>query len=230
MKEKIAIVDNSIDHRIYDPVNHWKKYLDIPWQAFRAKESCFPSLDEGYTHLILTGSEASILEREKWVYQEIDLVKDAIDKGLSVLGSCYGHQLLAMAILGSRCLRACPSPEVGWTGMQVTDFNPLFGEIDECFVFMSHFDEVVNLGEGFHVFASTDKCRVQAFQFIEKPVWGIQSHPEMNIQAGMDYLKAQISEENCELQHFKKALVSQPKDSGLISQIAVYFIHFAKGS
>ena len=49
---KVAIVDNSIDPSVYQPVVHWTSFLDVPWQAFRALEGNLPNLNENFTHLI----------------------------------------------------------------------------------------------------------------------------------------------------------------------------------
>jgi GMP synthase (glutamine-hydrolysing) len=46
---------------------------------------------------------------------------------------------------------------------------------------VSHYDEVYNLPGGFKVLASSPCCAVHAFQFKDLPVWGIQFHPEYNI-------------------------------------------------
>lgn len=67
---KVAFIDNSIDSSIYNPEEHWKPYLDAEWDSFKATKNHFPDLKKGYTHLLLTGSEASIVERENWVYEE----------------------------------------------------------------------------------------------------------------------------------------------------------------
>ena len=69
---KVAFIDNSIDTSIYNPQEHWKPYLGVAWDSFKATESHFPDLKKGYTHLILSGGEASIIERESWVYEEIE--------------------------------------------------------------------------------------------------------------------------------------------------------------
>jgi len=50
-------------------VKHWKSFFDEEWAAFKAKENQFPDLKSGeYTHLILTGSESSILGEKKPVF------------------------------------------------------------------------------------------------------------------------------------------------------------------
>ena len=221
---KLAIIDNSIDPSIYNPLAHWGASIDVEWEGFRASESQFPSLSKEYTHLILTGSEASIVEREKWVYEEVEFVREAVDKGISVLGSCYGHQLLALALAGFDHVRRSPSPEVGWISIQIKEDDELLGRKGEAFSFTSHFDEVIHLGSDFHVLASSTYCPIQAFQFKSRPVWGIQIHPEINIEEGRKFLKKLVSLGLKTNPFFERALNTASRDSCLIKTIVKTFL------
>ncbi|NIM58745.1 MAG: hypothetical protein GTO16_07345 [Candidatus Aminicenantes bacterium] len=227
MKEKevkVAFVDNSIDSSIYNPQEHWKLYLNVALDSFKAKESHFPDLSKNYTHLILSGGEASIIERENWVYEEVEVVQDAVEKGLSILGSCYGHQLIALALLGSDSVQRCVHPEVGWIPIQIKVDNELLGKKGEVFSFSSHFDEVVNLSDAFVVLASSKDCQIQAFQMKKRPIWGIQIHPEINIPNAQTLLRRFSSLDLETKSFFEKALKSTPKDSGLIRRIVRNFL------
>lgn len=219
---KVAIIDNSINPDVYTPVDHWSMHLDAPWKAFRAKRGILPDLDK-FSHLILSGSEASILKREDWVEREIELTQEAICQGIPILGSCYGHQLLALALRGPDCVRNCPEPEVGWITVQVTQKNELLGEQGEFHVFSSHFDEVIDLGEDFKILASTEKCGIHAFQFQDGPFFGIQAHPEMDIPASRQFMQNLVDQEIETSQLYREALCSQPQDSGYIKRIIQYF-------
>jgi len=226
-KIKVAIIDNSIDSSVYTPVEHWKAYLDAEWEAFRAKEHRFPDLLQGhYSHLILTGSEASILEREKWVEEEIELVKDAYERDIPVLGSCWGHQLLAVIFAGPPHVRRAVKPEIGWFPLTIERENYLLGELDQAFVFNSHFDEITGLGPQFVVFASTKDCPNHAFQLMGKPIWGIQSHPEMNIAVAKEYLENNVAKRHDCSALYARALESSPMDSGLIYRIVKNFFTY----
>jgi hypothetical protein len=55
---RVAIVDNSINPSVYKPVEHWAAFLRVPFSPFRAPDGRFAGLKEGFTHIILTGSEA----------------------------------------------------------------------------------------------------------------------------------------------------------------------------
>ena len=225
---KVAIIDNSINPSVYTPVAHWTAFLEGEWQAFTAREHHFPNLDEEFTHLILTGSEASILEREQWVHEEIELTLEAVEKKIPVLGSCWGHQLLAIAFAGPAHVQRSDCPEIGWIPVGITEEDTLLGEKGQEFVFSSHFDEVVSLGDDFLVFASNEKCQVHAFQWRTNPVWGIQSHPEMNIQDAQRYLRenAASNHESCSL--YRNALDSTPRDTGMIHTVIRNFLGYSK--
>jgi len=221
---KVAIIDNSIDSSIYKPVVHWSSYINEEWDDFRAKEGIFPDLNQEYSHIIITGSEASIIEREAWVYKEIDFIQEAIDKGLSILGSCYGHQLLALAIVGPEAVRRSPHPEVGWVPIKIKDRGGIFGNKSAAHMFSIHFDEVIALNKDFSIIASSEFCDIHAFQFKDKPIWGIQAHPEINIEAARFFLRKLIAKGNGLNTLFKRVLNSNPNDSGHIFTIMKKFL------
>jgi len=221
----LAFIDNSIDSSVYNPEEHWKLYLDVEWDSFKATKSHFPDFSEGrYTHLLLTGSEASIIEREKWVLEEVEVIHEAIDKGIPILGSCYGHQLLAFALFGPPSVRRSKHPEVGWIPVQIKKDSEILGKKRQVHSFSVHFDEVVEVDGNLHVLASSQYCPIQAFQWKNKPVWGIQIHPEINVPHARTLLKNLISLNLKTSPVYEKALRSTPNDSGLIRQIVKGFL------
>jgi GMP synthase-like glutamine amidotransferase len=220
----VAIIDNSLDPSVYRPVDHWRTFLDVPWEAFRAVESCFPDLERGYSHLILTGSEASILDGEGWVEGEVEIVREALEKRIPILGSCYGHQVLALALRGPAHVRRCAHPEVGWLPVRIEKESSLLGPRGEAYSFTIHFDEVIGLDDDFIVLASAPACPIQAFALRSGPAWGIQFHPEINIPAARELLRnlVRLKLETCSL--FERALKTRPRDSGLIRRIVRGFL------
>jgi GMP synthase-like glutamine amidotransferase len=223
---KIAIIDNSVEPEIYRPVDHWAAFLPSGWSAFRAPDGKLPAGDAGFTHLILTGSEASILEPEGWVEREIDFVREAEHRGLAILGSCYGHQLLARALAGPTTVGTCREPEIGWIPVVSRSDSRIFGlRGATTYAFSLHFDEVHDLPERFLVLAGTDVCPVQAFVLKDRPVWGYQIHPEIDPSQGRDLLRAQ-AERNGRggSPLYLPALDATSRDSGLIRPIVAEFL------
>jgi len=226
---RLAFIDNSIDSSVYNPEEHWKPYLGIEWDSFKATKHQFPDFRKiKYTHLLLTGSEASIVIRDKWAEEEAEVIQEAVKRGIPVLGSCYGHQLLAYALLGPSSVRRSPLSEVGWIPVQIVRNSRILGKKRQAFSFSVHFDEVVNLNADFHILASTEHCQVQAFQVKDRPIWGLQIHPEISIQNARTLLKNLIALKLDNTSIFENALHSRPKDSGLIKQVAECFLN-AKG-
>jgi GMP synthase-like glutamine amidotransferase len=221
---RVAIIDNSVFPDIYQPVRHWSRYLSVEWEDFTARRHRFPDLRR-FSHVILTGSEASILEPEPWVFEEAEVVREAVRNGLAVLGSCWGHQLLAFALAGPGHVARCDRPEVGWIPVRLAAESDLLGQAgEEPLSFSIHFDEVRDIDGAFEVLASTDVCAVQAMRLKAAPVWGLQCHPEVDIPTGLKFLRDLIDSGFKGREALLEALASTPGDSGLIRRIVPAFL------
>ena len=104
-----------------------------------------------------------------------------MQKKVPILAICFGHQFLARTLAGKGCIRRSSSPEFGWLNLQLKN-NPLFKGVDQVTTMISHYDEVVSLPKEFQILASSANCSIHAFQFQDLPVWGVQFHPEYNLQ------------------------------------------------
>ena len=221
---RIAILDNAVNPRVYTPIDHWARYLDSPWVAFAAREGRLPALEAGFTHVIITGSEASILDREPWAEKEAEFVGEAHRRGLALLGSCWGHQLLAYALEGPRAVRRCSRPEIGWIEIERRTDSGLLGPRGKAYSFSLHFDEVADGSGRFEVLASTPACPVQAMSLPGGRVWGMQIHPEIDPLSARRLLEG-LKGANPKLDPlYQTALDSRPRDSDLIRGIVRYFL------
>ena len=103
------------------------------------------------------------------------------DLGLPILGICYGMQLISET-MGSQ-VQANPSRgEFGRTECRVLDpKEPLFHDVPrETIVWMSHGDQIQDAGCDFIGLAATPTCPIAAVRHRERPIYGLQFHPEVS--------------------------------------------------
>jgi GMP synthase-like glutamine amidotransferase len=221
---RVAIINNAIFPKIYKPVEHWAAYLKgVEWKAFYAPHGELPDID-AFSHVILTGSEASILEREPWVEREAGWILEAHAAGRILLGSCYGHQLLAFVLAGPAHVVRCREPEIGWIPVERTMDSRILGSKGPAFTFSVHFDEVRDLPEPFVVLASSEICPIQAFGVTGRSVWGLQIHPEIDEAAARRLLTAFREIFPRFRPIYDRALASTSRDSRLILKIVKAFL------
>ena len=96
-----------------------------------------------------------------------------------ILGLCYGHQFLAHALRGS--VQPGRHREYGETVMDVIGQDTILSGLPSRLkVWMSHGDEVTVAPQGFQVLAKTSACDVAAMADLERRIFGLQFHPEVN--------------------------------------------------
>ena len=151
--------------------------------------------------IILTGGPNSCYEEGAPTYD-----KGLFELGIPVLGLCYGAQLM-MQVLGGKVERA-QDRESGKTRTLIDKRSPLFSntgsllDSDKAFagpltekelknrsfdesdtlvtqVWMSHFDYISRLAEGFAPVAYTENCPFAAAQNTDASLYAIQFHPEV---------------------------------------------------
>lgn len=132
--------------------------------------------------MIVTGSPKSIMEIEPWMDEVVAYVRKGADRGVGVLGVCFGHQLIAHAF-GARVVRNPRGWELGTQPVTLTDDglrDRLFEGVSTPFLaHMSHQDVVEASVPGMRLLASSELAKVQAFA-IGDYVRGVQFHPEAN--------------------------------------------------
>ena len=123
--------------------------------------------------LILSGGPASVNDPEA---PRVD--PGIYELGVPVLGFCYGHQITAVT-LGGKVFH----PEVGEycpAELEREAKSALFNTTPmKQTVWMSHFDAVCDVPEGFVVTAKTAVCPVAAMENAEKRIYTTQFHPEV---------------------------------------------------
>ncbi|MCS7160493.1 MAG: glutamine-hydrolyzing GMP synthase, partial [Gemmatales bacterium] len=124
--------------------------------------------------IILSGGPSSVYE------PDAPKVPPALfDIGVPILGICYGMQLLCQT-LGGKVVPGAVR-EYGATPLRVLQADPIFeGWPPESTVWMSHGDQVVEVSDDFLPLASTPNCPIAAVRHRNRPIYGLQFHPEVS--------------------------------------------------
>ncbi|MEN8184939.1 MAG: gamma-glutamyl-gamma-aminobutyrate hydrolase family protein [Myxococcota bacterium] len=140
-----------------------------------------PSL-EGYDGLVVLGGPMSVDDTEAHPHlsTESELVTEAIERGMPLLGVCLGAQLIARA-LGAR-VGPSPDKEIGWHPVRPTEAgleDPLLGHLGPSERLFQWHGDAFELPPGAVQLASSPGCEHQAFRYGER-VYGFQFHLEVD--------------------------------------------------
>ncbi len=125
--------------------------------------------------VILSGGPGSVFDADS-----PDVDPAVLELDVPILGICYGLQLLVQR-LGGRVERV-DDHEYGRAHLRVTQVDRLLGPAradEERVVWMSHGDTVLELPNGFEAIGSSGNCQFAAIRHRDRPIWGLQFHPEV---------------------------------------------------
>jgi GMP synthase (glutamine-hydrolysing) len=161
--------------------------------------------------LILSGGPQSVYEKDA-----PRLNPEVLELGLPILGLCYGHQLLVHMMGG--VVKRGDKKEFGITYVTIdTADDILEGLARQEKVWMSHGDTVFSLSKEYETLAHTENCPVAAFRHRQKPIYGVQWHPEViHTEHGMKILqnflfKVSRCQPNWTMQDFIERAVAETK-------------------
>ncbi len=168
--ERILILDfgSQYTQLIARRVRELNVYSEIvPWNRYE-------SLQNDVKGVILSGSPHSVRD-ENAPRPDLSNMLERVP----VLGVCYGAQYLAEIHGG--VVEASNCREYGRANLSYVDeSNPLLkGVAEESQVWMSHGDTISSIGNQFETICSTHDVKFAGFRDVNRPLWGIQFHPEV---------------------------------------------------
>ena len=167
----------------------------IPWQLVKVDEGePLPSSILGYSGVVLMGGPMSVNDDLPWIAPLLNLILEARDSDIPVLGHCLGGQLMSKA-LGAQITQNAIK-EIGWGEVTVSKSDAArhwFGEIETFNAFHWH-GETFSLPAGATHLLASPHCQNQAWS-IGKHL-AFQTHIEMTTEMvkkwceeGVDELK-----------------------------------------
>lgn len=196
------MIDNILvlQHIECEPLGIFEDILKrnkIMFSYLRLYKDAYKDIDiNRYGGLIILGGPMNADEVEKYPFLgwELELIRSAQKRGLSILGICLGAQLIAKAN-GAKIKRGV-AREIGWQrigfseeGLRDELFS-VFGE--ELTVFQFHSD-MFEIPKNAACLAGSTKCRNQAL-CIKDNVYGLQFHLEVNKEMLKDWLRVYSAE------------------------------------
>ena len=161
--------------------------------TFNVTDGVLPQHSKDFDGLIITGSRHSTYEAQPWIDQLTQFIQHCQHHETKVIGSCFGHQVIAHA-LGGTVNKAIQGWGIGVHQVNIkqqqTWMQPYQAQLNLIF---SHQDQVIALPKNATILAESHYCAVQMY-VIDQQFLGIQAHPEMSLA----HIKALV-QQNCEL-------------------------------
>ena len=126
--------------------------------------------------IILSGGPLNVYEIKKYSFD-----KKIIEKGIPVLGICFGHQILSK-LNGGR-VKQSKHREFGLANIREKKDSLLtknfFKSRKNSKVWMSHADQVSKMPKNFSVIASSNNSKFAIVENKKRNFYGVQFHPEV---------------------------------------------------
>lgn len=137
--------------------------------------------------IVISGNPTLIRDTGTNFLTDFEMLRDVT---LPILGICFGHQVIAM-LYGEEVITG--KEDRGLRQLEILQDNPLFDGLAGDSAFQEDHTEEVALPENFIHLASSSHCFNEAMMHRERPVYGVQFHPESSGDAGRQLLKNFLS-------------------------------------
>ncbi len=160
-------------------------------ETFLCNQEKLPSL-ETFDWLIIMGGSQHAWDEEKhpWLIPEKAFIAESVHRKKTILGICFGTQLLAEVLGGE--VYPNPDQEIGWFDVSLTtegEESFLFRNVPQSFISFHWHSDHYSLPPGCTCLARTEPTPNQAFVCKNRPLVGLQFHPEITRAMADGYAK-----------------------------------------
>lgn len=231
---KIGIINaiNSLTSQVNwqgTPVQAYIRFLEsggapFTYVGYNAALREFPESVDACDAYIITGSPNGVYDKEPWIAELMQFLRDAYAAGKKLVGICFGHQILAHALGGHT-----EKSDKGW-GLGLKQFNVITKkpwmsvEAGQYALYFAHQDQVIELPPDAELLGGNGFCPNAMF-VIKDQVLGVQGHPEFTKSMMQDILAGKNGNTSPELLNLaEESLQNGEPDNNLFTQWIVNFL------
>ena len=190
-------------------------------------DELLPAPDE-IQAIIITGAVDMISDNLPWIARTSEWLKGAIENNISILGVCFGHQLIVHTLGGQVGLNP-NGAEFGTVKINKTtasEQDVLFKDLPSPFTMqVFHYESALQLPDEAVILAENQIDPHHAFRYGNN-IWGVQFHPEFDKKI-MDHAY-DVYEKDMEQAGFNVAeLRASTVDNNHGTQLLQRFVDFA---
>lgn len=188
---RLLYLENSASSTDGDPVLDRLRGMGLEVDRHAAFRDDFPADLDRYAAAYLTGSPHGAYEDIPWIHREHKLLRAAAAIGLPMLGVCFGSQILGSALCGRDQVFRRSACEVGYVPLVTAADagDPLLTGVGPVLrMFVWHNDEVRDGHPDMTILARSADCPNHIWRYRDRPIWGIQGHPEVTPATAPEWL------------------------------------------
>lgn len=178
-----VLVFQHVAHKILGTLNPLLKSRGhrVRYVNYERDPNSRPSIEK-YSGLIILGGHMGVYEADRYTHiqVELEIIKEALEKGIPILGICLGAQLLAHALGGT--VKKSPKAEIGWKKIKMISTakeDPLFKHFKSYEILFQLHGDTFDIPKKCIHLAYSDICPGQAFRY-KNNVYGLQFHLEVD--------------------------------------------------
>lgn len=166
------------------PTDAYSRFLQnagapFVFTGYEVAQGQLPAAPDECDAYVITGSSNGVYDRDAWIPDLTQFIRDSYQAGKKLVGICFGHQILAHA-LGGHAEKSEKGWGLGLKTFSISQTKPwMNGAPEQCSLYFAHQDQVMALPPQAELLGGNEFCP-NAFFVMADQVLGIQGHPEFS--------------------------------------------------